>query len=392
MRRMPRGGTGTLPPSWGTEGNTSDDGLDRERLEDWFRESVPGAEPPLSYERIAGGRSNLTFRVSDADGGRWILRRPPLGATLGSAHDMGREHRILTGLAGTDVPTPRPIAMCTDESVTGAEFYVMELVDGLVLRDEDEVEAAFERAGPPRASARRSSTRSPTCTPSTPTPPGSGSSAAATATPSASSSAGCASGRPPRRASSTRWRRPTGCCPRACRRSDATSLVHGDYRLDNVIVTPAGRDRRRARLGAVHARRPARRRRAADGLLGRARATRSSRSRARPTLAPGFPTPRGARRALRARAPGATSRSWTSSSRSPTGSWRRSSRACYARYSAGQYGETSDEFRSFGKIVEQLADAALERRAPPRVKGASWRRTTCSRSSSPEARASGSRP
>src|SRR5688572_537529 len=57
---------------------------------------------------------------------------------------MGREHRILTGLEATDVPAPRPVAMCTDESVTGAEFYVMELVDGLVLRDEDDVRAAFE--------------------------------------------------------------------------------------------------------------------------------------------------------------------------------------------------------------------------------------------------------
>jgi len=126
------------------ERNTSDDGLDRGRLETWFRESVAGAEPPLTYERITGGRSNLTFRVADSDGGRWILRRPPLGARLGSAHDMGREHRILTGLEGTEVPAPRPVAMCTDESVTGAEFYVMELVDGLVLRDEDEVRAAFE--------------------------------------------------------------------------------------------------------------------------------------------------------------------------------------------------------------------------------------------------------
>ena len=73
------------------ETKSSDDGLDRERLEEWFRASVPGAEPPLRYERIAGGRSNLTYRVSDGDGGRWILRRPPLGTTLGSAHDMGRE-------------------------------------------------------------------------------------------------------------------------------------------------------------------------------------------------------------------------------------------------------------------------------------------------------------
>ena len=134
---------GTLRPGVAEDGNTNGDGLDRERLEDFFRSSVPGAEPPLAYERIAGGRSNLTYRVSDAGGRAFILRRPPLGTTLGSAHDMGREHRILTGLAGTGVPAPEPIAMCADDSVTGAQFYVMQFVDGLVLRDEDEVEATY---------------------------------------------------------------------------------------------------------------------------------------------------------------------------------------------------------------------------------------------------------
>ena len=77
-------------------GGPDEDGLDRARLEGWFAANVEAAEPPLAYERIAGGRSNLTFRVTDAGNGAWILRRPPLGSTLGSAHDMGREHRILT--------------------------------------------------------------------------------------------------------------------------------------------------------------------------------------------------------------------------------------------------------------------------------------------------------
>ncbi|MGH2967586.1 MAG: phosphotransferase family protein, partial [Solirubrobacteraceae bacterium] len=122
------------------------DGLDRDRVGRWFAATV-GAEPPLWYERIAGGRSNLTYRVTDAGGGEWILRRPPLGSTLGSAHDMGREHRILTGLAGTGVPAPRPVALCSDEAVTGAVFYVMELVDGVVLREQPDVEAAFDKAG-----------------------------------------------------------------------------------------------------------------------------------------------------------------------------------------------------------------------------------------------------
>jgi len=123
------------------------DGIDRERLEPWLEEHVGGATPPFGFERIAGGRSNLTYRVADADGGAWILRRPPMGTRLGSAHDMGREHRILSALAPAGLPVPTPVALCEDEDVTGAIFYVMEFVDGLVLRDEDEVTAAFDEAG-----------------------------------------------------------------------------------------------------------------------------------------------------------------------------------------------------------------------------------------------------
>ena len=180
---------------------TANDGLDRERLEAWLAEHVEGAEGPFEYERIAGGRSNLTYRVADSGGRRWILRRPPMGTTLGSAHDMEREHRILSGLEGTDVPAPDPVALCEDEDVTGAVFYVMELVDGEVLRDEDDVEAALRRGGPP---ARRRVARRHAGRPARRrlrVPPGSVSSASATATPSASSSAGSASGRAPRRAS-----------------------------------------------------------------------------------------------------------------------------------------------------------------------------------------------
>jgi aminoglycoside phosphotransferase (APT) family kinase protein len=118
--------------------------------EAWFEEHVPGASPPLTFDRIAGGRSNLTYRVDDAAGQAWILRRPPLGERLGSAHDMAREFRILSALAPTPVPVPAPVAHCRDEAVAGAEFYVMELVDGVVLRDEAAVAAAF-----PEPAARR---------------------------------------------------------------------------------------------------------------------------------------------------------------------------------------------------------------------------------------------
>ena len=75
-----------------------DEAIDRPSLEAWFASSVPGAEPPLTFERISGGRSNLTYGVSDAGGHRWALRRPPLGKRLASAHDMAREHRIISAL------------------------------------------------------------------------------------------------------------------------------------------------------------------------------------------------------------------------------------------------------------------------------------------------------
>jgi aminoglycoside phosphotransferase (APT) family kinase protein len=120
------------------------EGIEGPAVEAWFRTNVPAAEPPLRFERISGGRSNLTYAVEDAAGHRWALRRPPLGERLGSAHDMGREHRVITALAGTDVPVPPVAGYCPDESVTGAPFYVMEFVAGPVLRTKEEAEAAFD--------------------------------------------------------------------------------------------------------------------------------------------------------------------------------------------------------------------------------------------------------
>src|SRR5690606_11385966 len=119
------------------------EGIDAPALEAWFRANVPTAQPPLRYERISGGRSNLTYAVRDAAGQRWALRRPPLGERLGSAHDMGREHKVVTALAGTDVPVPPVVGYCPDESVTGAPFYVMEFVAGPVLRTKEDAEAKY---------------------------------------------------------------------------------------------------------------------------------------------------------------------------------------------------------------------------------------------------------
>ena len=87
---------------------------------------------PLSFELISGGRSNLTYLVRGG-GQEWVLRRPPLGHVLPTAHDMAREHRVLSALASTDVPAPRPIALCEDPAVNDMPFYVMQYCPGVVL-------------------------------------------------------------------------------------------------------------------------------------------------------------------------------------------------------------------------------------------------------------------
>lgn len=120
------------------------EGIDAPALEAWFAEHIPGAVPPLHYDRIAGGRSNLTFSVTDSAEGRWALRRPPLGKRLGSAHDMGREHKVISALAGTAVPVPRIAGFCPDEGVNQAPFFVMDWVEGPILRSSTAAEAFGE--------------------------------------------------------------------------------------------------------------------------------------------------------------------------------------------------------------------------------------------------------
>ena len=107
-------------------------GIRRAAVERFFAAHVPGGAGPLRFAQISGGRSNITFRV-DGAGGTWVLRRPPLGHVLPTAHDMAREYRVLAALADTDVPVARPIALCTDTAVNDAPFYVMDWVDGIVL-------------------------------------------------------------------------------------------------------------------------------------------------------------------------------------------------------------------------------------------------------------------
>jgi aminoglycoside phosphotransferase (APT) family kinase protein len=116
------------------------EGIDPEGVRAWLSAQVDGVEPPLTYERISGGRSNLTYSVSDAAGHRWALRRPPLGKRLASAHDMAREHRIISALGSTAVPVPPTVGLCTDESVNGDPFYVMDWVEGPILRTKAEAD------------------------------------------------------------------------------------------------------------------------------------------------------------------------------------------------------------------------------------------------------------
>ncbi len=125
------------------DGPDAVDGIDAAGVGAWFAAHVPAARPPLAYERIAGGLSNLTYRVTDVAGREWALRRPPLGRTLSSAHDMAREYRVVSALGPTPVPVPPVAGLCEDEGVNGAPFYVMEFVRGPVLRGVSEAEAAF---------------------------------------------------------------------------------------------------------------------------------------------------------------------------------------------------------------------------------------------------------
>ena len=115
-------------------------GIDVGPVSQWLEGNVADATGPFRFDLIAGGHSNLTYRVVGSDGHALVLRRPPLGPLLASAHDMGREHRIIAALADTPVPVAPARGYCEDPSVTGAPFYVMDFVDGHVIRDRDTAE------------------------------------------------------------------------------------------------------------------------------------------------------------------------------------------------------------------------------------------------------------
>ncbi|MBV1850189.1 phosphotransferase family protein [Catellatospora tritici] len=116
-------------------------GIDTDRLAAYLRDALPTADQraelagPLRGELIEGGRSNLTYRLTDGTT-RWVLRRPPLGHVLPTAHDMGREYRVIRALRDTGVPVPGTWLLCPDAEVIGSPFYLMDEVPGVVLRGE----------------------------------------------------------------------------------------------------------------------------------------------------------------------------------------------------------------------------------------------------------------
>lgn len=132
-------------------GTDVDRGVPIPAVAHWLEAQLGHTLGPLVVTPIAGGRSNLTYELSDGSGRRWALRRPPLGQVLPTAHDVSREFRILHALANTAVPVPKLIGLCNDLEVAHAPFFVMEFVDGRVLRTAGDVERltplARRRAG-----------------------------------------------------------------------------------------------------------------------------------------------------------------------------------------------------------------------------------------------------
>ena len=122
---------------------TTHEGVNDENVTAWMTERIEGLVPPLSFDLVAHGRSNLTYVVTDARGEageKYVLRRPPLGHVLASAHDITREHRCMDALWPTDVPVPKMIGLCTDPEVNGADFYVMSFVEGTIAKNPTELE------------------------------------------------------------------------------------------------------------------------------------------------------------------------------------------------------------------------------------------------------------
>jgi aminoglycoside phosphotransferase (APT) family kinase protein len=119
-------------------------GIDFAGLTPWFREHVAPVDE-LQAQIIGHGRSNLTYRLSSGEQS-WVLRRPPLSHVQPTAHDMAREFRVLSAMVNTAVPAPRPIALCDNPAVNGAPFYIMEYVAGMVPTNAEEFAKRYDEA------------------------------------------------------------------------------------------------------------------------------------------------------------------------------------------------------------------------------------------------------
>lgn len=331
------------------------DGIDRPGVEAWFAERVPAAELPLAFDRIAGGHSNLTYRVSDGAGQSWALRRPPLGKRLGSAHDMAREHKVVSALGATAVPVAPVVGLCEDESVNGAPFYAMEFVEGPILRGLAEA-AIFPDEGDRRAIGERVADTLVAIHAVDPDAVGLGD-----------------LGRKEDYVSRQlrRWQgqweksktRELEAIDRVHEKLSAripaqgpATIVHGDYRLDNMILTPAGEvaavvDWELCTLGDP----------LADvGLLMAYWPERGEETIAlgQPAnLAPGFPT----RQEIADRYAERSGRDLSELDFFlALGYWKLAIilEGVYARYAAGGYGKVDPGIQAFARLVERLAEAA----------------------------------
>ncbi len=333
------------------------DGIDAEAVTAWLAAREPDLRPPLSFALIPGGRSNLTYRVTDAAGGTWVLRRPPLGTLLASAHDMGREHRVIAALAGSPVPVPPVVGLSPDDSVNGAPFYVMRFVDGLVMRNPEEAGTVPE---PVRWAAAESLVDTLVALHAVePEAVGLG-------------DLGRHDGYVERllRRWRGQWEKSKGrdlplveeVADRLARDippPSRTSIVHGDYRLDNTIVAP-GDGRVRAvldwelcTLGDP----------LADvGMLLMYWTEPGDDFSAlfwAPTAAPGFP----GRKEVAARYAAGSGRDLSEIDfYVALALWKAAVilEGVYARYAAGSYGTTDDSWRHFDEVIPKLAEAAAE--------------------------------
>ncbi|HVP04156.1 MAG TPA: phosphotransferase family protein [Dehalococcoidia bacterium] len=118
-------------------------GINYATLIPWFSEHVAPVKS-LTATVIGHGRSNITYRLDSDDGRSWVLRRPPLSHVQATAHDMSREFRVISALHPTGFPTPETYALCTDDSVLGAQFYIMEFVDGIIAVDANDTAKRFD--------------------------------------------------------------------------------------------------------------------------------------------------------------------------------------------------------------------------------------------------------